>query len=338
MNKVVKWEEIAENYSEALLLGNGASIAIDARFSYPSLHEAAKSFTHITKDVQDVFDIFKTSDFELVLRELWHANMVNTALGVSVKEVEEAYTNIRYSLIKTVRDVHIDHAGVNHLFGNMYKYMQRFRTVISLNYDVLVYWAMLQGNEDLKCNWFKDAFIEDGGTTLSTDIDYLWKPYRAAKGATLIFYPHGNLVIADKIFTGEEKIQAGFFSDLLDEIFDRWMSGNYTPVFVSEGDPTKKRIAIDSSNYLSRVYYEILPKIGETLTIYGWGIGIQDGHILSQVSKNKFKNVAVSVVVDGKLPKEIDDYCNYTTSRLNSVGITNIEFFDAASPGCWIHA
>ena len=80
-HEIQAWEAITERYSSAILLGNGASISINDQFSYGSLKEHAEGLGRITKSVSEVFKFFKTEDFEFILRVLWQAQNVNSALG-----------------------------------------------------------------------------------------------------------------------------------------------------------------------------------------------------------------------------------------------------------------
>jgi len=64
----------------AILLGNGASIAIDDSFAYGSLKEHATDNGLLTDDIQSLFDFFHTDDFELILRIVWQATNVNKSL------------------------------------------------------------------------------------------------------------------------------------------------------------------------------------------------------------------------------------------------------------------
>ena len=129
-----------------------------------------------------------------------------------------------------------------------------FPTVVSLNYDLTLYWAMLLFNA-ANGSWFKDAF-HDG--EFQTDWEYLRRPYGHAAGATLVFYPHGSLSVA-RDYIGEETKIAVAAGDLLATITHRWSSGRYVPVFVSEGTSKQKVAAIRRSQYLTNVYEEVLP-------------------------------------------------------------------------------
>ncbi len=103
-------------------------------------------------------------------------------------------------------------------------------------------------------------------------MEYLRRPYGQAAGATLVFYPHGSLAVARDYLGDETKlaVDAGAAGDLLDTITLRWSSGNYVPVFVSEGTSKQKIAAIRRSHYLTNVYEEVLPSLGESLVMYGW--------------------------------------------------------------------
>ena len=78
---IVEWNEISDRYHRGtLLLGNGSSIAVNDCFRYESLFDEACRLGYINDRVQQVFDEFGVTDFELVLRRLWQAKKVNEAL------------------------------------------------------------------------------------------------------------------------------------------------------------------------------------------------------------------------------------------------------------------
>lgn len=324
------WSDIQEKFSgSALLLGNGASMAIHPGFGYQSLHRAAEEKGHITPGVAEVFRAFATSDFELVLRRLWEATLVNKALGIEPGKVEEAYQEVRSALISTVRDVHILYEDAKKHFVPMYQFMKRFDTVFCLNYDLLVYWAMM-ASKDALGQWLKDCFQKGG--VFRDDWEAMRERYGGAEGSTLVFYPHGSLVTALLDDHTEAKIAAGG-ENLLEQILRRWENGAAVPLFVSEGTAEQKRQSIVRSIYLSRVFREALPNSGDSLVIYGWAISPQDSHILAQLSRSKTapKRVAVSVYDSNQASvQKMED-------ALRAAGINDICFFDSKSPGCWIY-
>ncbi len=323
MVDIVAWNDIKDDYHKgSLLLGNGSSIAVNACFNYPSLYEKAIELNHLTDNVQAVFDKFQVNDFELVLRRLWQAQLVNEALQLPRGKVEIAYEEVRTALIATVRDTHVTYEDAREHLTPIYQFMQEFDYVISLNYDLIVYWAaMLAIREGDRPYSFVDGFIFG-------EFKHDWKELKE-QGNTYLFYPHGNLCLRRDGFSGERKIQAGSNDNLLDAILDKWVNENLVPAFVCEGTEENKRDAISSCNYFERVFYEVLPVIEDRLVIYGWGLGDQDEHIIAQLAKSKIKSVAVAIFGNDLA------LCGKIERKLKDLNLDELVFFDSTSEGCW---
>jgi hypothetical protein len=324
MPEIVQWADLQEEFSEGLLLGNGASVAVHNGFHYASLFDAARVHGHLTEEVTAVFTAFDEDDFELVLRRLWQAKLVNQALAIPAGQVEAAYNQVRTALIATVRDVHVTYDNALPHLRPIFEFMSRFKTVVSLNYDLIVYWAAMY-SRNWKPNWFKDCF--NAGTFVED-----WKRFRTpwgqAAGSTLCFYPHGNLALTRTRGEIESKITAGGAA-LLDSILNEWANGDVVPLFVCEGTSLHKKDSIHSSSYLQRVYREVVPDLGASLVIYGWGIGQQELHLLEQIRRARCQRVAVSVCGDDQA------YAQRVEEQLHAIGIADVRFFDSLSPGCW---
>ncbi len=233
---------------------------------------------------------------------------------------------MREALIKTIGDIHPPYNEIESHLIKIHEYMKQFKNVISLNYDLIFYWAMLKDKETLG-NWFKDCFTGIDGQ-FNDDIYHLYEPLPPATGATLVFYPHGNLALA-RINDEERKIKCspGKITSLLETIIEKWKSDDCTPLFVCEGETKHKDKAIKASPYLNFIYKEILPKLTKSLVIYGWSMDDNDNHILIQL-----KTVTrIAVSVHQKNP----DYIKHADEVLREQGIKDITFFDTASPGCW---
>lgn len=108
---IFQWSELRARFRDGLLLGNGSSMAIHGGFGYDSLFWAAQDNGHITIDVANDFRAFGVTDFELMLRRLWQAKVVNSTLGIQAGQVEMANAQVRDTLIATVRDGHITPAN-----------------------------------------------------------------------------------------------------------------------------------------------------------------------------------------------------------------------------------
>lgn len=330
---IKKWNEIKENFSDGLLLGNGASVAIDGSFSYKSLKKHAVDEGYFTEQVQALFDAFHTEDFELILRIVWHAYHVNDALEIQDDKTQKAYEAVRDTLISSVRSIHCSHATASANFGYIYEFSKSFKTICSLNYDLTLYWLTMYANDIKDGHVFKDCFNKK-----SFDDDWFKfrEPIYNQRACTLFFYPHGNLVFARDKIENEVKLQAED-NDLLESILSKWEKGSYIPLFVSEGTTEQKVKSIQSSYYLNTVYREVLTNIGESLTIYGWGLGEHDLHIINRICLGGTRRFAISVFPDGKE----EAYCNRVTQVIKDAcngDKTEIEFFCTTSEGCWVNA
>ncbi|WP_330961561.1 DUF4917 family protein [Photobacterium sp. 53610] len=326
--EIINWLDISEQFQDTVLLGNGASIAIDNVFDYGSLRQHAIDNGLLIQEVQQLFDYFDTNDFELILRLVWQSNRVNLALNIVDDETRHAYEHVRNCLIQAVRSIHPEYNEVEDQFDNISGFLSPFRTVLSLNYDLSLYWVIMKSNREANGHTFKDCFI-DG------EFDEDWQRFREPFGRieqrnTLIFYPHGSLVLARDVLENEVKLEARGH-DLLRSIQREWESSNFIPLFVSEGTSRQKIKSIQNSHYLNTVYREVLPNSGESLTIYGWGLGEHDIHILNRLSRSNINRVAVSVFGNNQA------YCNRVHQMIMDYlgNHVDVVFFNCLSPGAW---
>ncbi len=327
---VYQWQEISNDYKHALIVGNGASISVSRSFSYGSLLEEARGQGYLGAALNDLFTRFNTEDFELLLRHLWHAQIVNEALEVNVGAVTDAYSIVQTALIQAVQSVHCDHATTEPVLLNIGSFMAQFQTVFSLNYDLITYWALLRYNDTYSEHTFKDCFHNG---YFRTDWPNFREPIRGERSVTLVFYPHGALHLVTDRSGDDLKLSLRSEGTFLDTIFSEWKEKKSPPLIVCDGSSEQKARTIRSSAYLSTVLNEVLPTTGPTVTIYGWGLGDQEDHILRQLGKGGYKKAAVSVHMPGN--EQGQDFVRHAIRKLRSVGITDVKFYDAASAGCW---
>lgn len=282
MSTLTPWNHIKDLYTQILVLGNGASIAVDKVFNYQSLKNVAEKSHLLTQNICKVFDYLKTEDFLLALNMLRHTYRINAALDISGNHSLDTYYEIKDALVRSIRKSHVSYDKITDYLPQMWQFMYRFHTVVSLNYDLLVYWAMLAGNNSLgRC--FKDCFV-DG------DFHYdSWNSYRntinGCDHSTLVFYPHGNLCLANNDANSDMKIIAGSDETLLETVLTTWRSGEAIPLFVSEGTSRQKMEAIGRSPYLNTVYKAILPQLEGNVLIYGWSMSDNDEHLIRGLIK-----------------------------------------------------
>jgi len=333
-NHLHDWQDISDEFKDGcLLLGNGASIAIDERFGYSSLFDEAVRRGHLSEVHRRAFDHRNTWDFEEVLRGFRKAVESCREIGEEEKaaDLEEKHSGVRQALIDTITDIHPSYWDVSTHFQPIASFLRSFRTVLSLNYDLIVYWATLSANGGDSEHEFKDCFISDG--TFSSQ----WKKYRRGKGRiTLLFYPHGNLCLVNDGEV-ETKVKRRRSTELLDMIGNRWRDGA-TPIFVSEGNSSDKQRAIEEHQYTRLIRDEVYSDIKTSLVIYGCSLGENDDHILESLFENRIERVAVSVWA-GQSKEQQVKYCDGARAKLEHYGGNGLDitFFDSESEGCWIH-
>lgn len=334
--KIRKWEDIQDKFSNKLLLGNGASRAVWDKFKYTSLYKEAQKAGRFNSDLMQLFADFKTRDFEYILRLLLQTNKVNGIIEIKEKKSLSLYQDLQEALIDTIRSIHPEAEQVKSLLLPMAKFMKKFGTVLNLNYDLLVYWAMLEANNYFG-QWFKDGFIDEG--RFNNDYEYLREPYDDAGGATLVFYPHGSLILATDSYGSEIKLSKAGDKYLLKTILGIWETQDYIPLFISEGAATKKLRAIRRSNYLKTVYDREVTVKCESLAVYGWNFGDQDEHILRGIIKGGVERIAVSVHMVSNDPQT---YCEYVYNKIRTLENTlrknsesKIYYFDSDSDEAW---
>jgi hypothetical protein len=332
---IYEWLEIERDFKHKLLLGNGASIAICKRFDYGSIYDAARNNGLIDDTNKKLFKDFETTDFEYIMRILSITNRVNKIVNIGEGLTSSYYQKLRETLRDTIHGIHPNHEKVKNILLPFAEFMMKFDTVLSLNYDLLVYWSMLEA-KDKYGNWLKDCFIDS--CRFKNDFSDLYSSY-GAEGATLVFYPHGNLVLATGMSGDEIKlIRPGENTYLLDTIESKWEQGEYIPLIVTEGSSAQKLQAIRRSNYLHTVYDYGLESDSDTLAIYGWSLREEDEHILRALIKGKPKKIAISILIDGK---DMERKCQEIEIKLIQMHsmlkreVCDILFFDARSVGNW---
>src|ERR1044071_4899904 len=72
-------------------------------------------------------------------------------------------------------------------------------------------------------------------------------------------------------------------SRLLDRVIAQWETGQWSPLFVSEGTNEQKLTAIRRSHYLNTVYAEVLPALGQNIVVYGWSMSAHDQHLVDAI-------------------------------------------------------
>ncbi len=313
------WEQIRDNGWQDILLGNGASIAIDSSFKYSSLFRVAKGSSYLEDADVEVFEEFDTEDFEEVLHAFDVSIRVNERLGLDASEHRHHYRVIRRALSQAIEEVHPRFQDLDHnLFVTASRFLSRFRRVFTTNYDLLLYWAVMENTDR-----FRDYFW---GEKLSFDPDNIDVP----RDRTRVVYLHGALFLFTTTEGTVRKIAATQASDLLTRIKRRLGAGK-VPFFVSEGSTTRKRTAVRKNEYLNLGFKELRDS-DENLVIFGHSLSHRDNHVVEAINESNRRNIAYSVRKGRKAEATLETLRLGVRAKFPG---KRVSFFDAESFPIW---
>jgi hypothetical protein len=225
-----------------ILIGNGASRAVSSGFAYQSLFTVAQNPpvpNPLSAQAISIFTAMNTTNFEQVLSALISAGMVNTILGLDTAPVDLTYHNIRQALIEAVHAIHIPWMDVpSETLQKIRAALQEYKFVYSTNYDLLVYWAIMQDSTG-----FVDYFF---GSLFDASNTEIWSATN-----TRVLFLHGALHLSRTI-EGTLKRASGSGGNILNTFGDPIPGDlNAIPLFISEGSSQNKLASIRSNDYLS---------------------------------------------------------------------------------------
>lgn len=317
------------------LLGNGFSRACrDDIFAYQALFEQA-DFGTASPYIREAFNALGTQDFEIVMRALRQASALarvyasdHPALSAQLQTDAD---QLRDLLVSTIARSHPSWPGEieAHRYEACKKFLKRFSRIYTLNYDLLLYWAVMQSE-------LPPPVDSDDGFRSSDDpsVDYVvWEPSES-HGQT-INYVHVALHLFD---TGSELVKFTWSKThvrLLDQIREALSVGKY-PLFVAEGDSQSKLRRIRHHAYLAKAERAML-SIQGTLVVYGMSFGDSDAHILRWLLRGKLKGLLVSLYGDPDSPsnRALRERVAALAAKRHTKHPLSIAFFDAASAAAW---
>lgn len=328
----------AKDGKRHLLLGNGFSRACrNDLFAYDALFAQAKG--KLSPSAKKAFDALKTTDFESVMRALKQAAaLVQVYAPTSpklAKKLAEDADKLRDVLAQAIASSHPDRPNTitDAEFGACRAFLAHFDNFYTLNYDLLLYWALMHDDVDdltIPCN---DGFHEpeDGPE------DYVvWEV--SDVGLQNVFYLHGALHIFDAGAEVQKYTWCNTGIALVDQIREALGQDRY-PIYVAEGSSESKMQRIQHSAFLSRGYRS-LPEVSGSLFIYGHSLAPTDEHVLRLIEKGKVTTAFVSIYGD---PKSKDNQRIIARAGAFREGRENsrrrnkldVQFFDATSAKVW---
>ena len=325
-----------------LLLGNGFSMAYDSKiFSYNALHGFIDDLDN--ELLSKLFDIVNTKNFELVLQQLDNFCEIIDAFGSDPKlkfKLQEASSDLKKSLIEAIEELHPEHvfkiphekSFVCATFLN--QFLSNGGNIFTTNYDVLLYWVLMRHEIKSHVDGFgrdvenTDEFVSDEEVELS---ELRWGRNKEKQN---VHYVHGALPIFD---TGIEIIKEEYDSEnfIMEKIKKRLLNKEY-PVFVTAGNSSQKLEHIMHNRYLSHCY-DRLSNIEGSLTVFGFGFGEYDEHIIDAInnaSKHKkekeFKDKLWSVYIGVNSPRS-----QKHIEKISGKFDCKVNMFDAKTAPVW---
>jgi Domain of unknown function (DUF4917) len=324
-----------ETKKRHVLLGNGFSRAWqDDVFSYSALLEQA-SFEQLSPFARRSFDALSTTDFEDVMKALRSAAALirlydEASLDLPRRLLEDA-AGLKEVMVQAIAGRHPirPHAVIEEEYRHAKTFLANFHDFYTLNYDLLLYWALMQQEIEPQIR-FDDRFRTPDGD----GYDYVtWEVERPDRQN--VFYLHGALHIFDGGYEIQKYTWANTGIPLLEQIRAA-LEKNLYPLFVSEGESKHKLEKIKHSDFLGRSYRSFA-KIGGALFVYGLSMGASDEHVLPLIEKNRCSKLFVSLYGSPDSPsnRQIRERSHAIAAARPSTRILQVKFFDAASAKVW---
>jgi len=321
-----------------LLLGNGFSIACrPALFRYDKLFDRA-DFSSLDS-AREAFDRLSTTNFETVIRALRNFALICELYAPGdVKAKARASKDadaLREALVNAVADSHPDRP--HHVEGDEYLncrgFVRGYKSINTLNYDLLLYGALMQdelGDDEIPCD---DGFRKPADDQKASYVS--WDPDNS-KSQT-VRYLHGALHLYD---TGVEMKKFTWINTMvpLVEQIRAALEQQFYPVFVSEGTSAEKLERIRHNDYLCKMYRSFTELQG-AIVVYGHSLDESDDHIFNdRIGRHgKTSQLFISLYGDPSSPG------NKTIIR-RALAIARlrperrpleVQFYDAASASVW---
>jgi hypothetical protein len=318
-----------------VLLGNGFSRACrDDIFSYDALFEQA-DFDGLSPAARSAFRALSTTDFEAVIRALNQAALLASVYVEGNPELAQRLNadaeGLRELLARTIAATHPGRPAdiAEEQYAACRLFLANFTRVYTVNYDLLLYWALMQKEIEPDIE-FDDGFRqpEDGLADYVT-----WDVQKTDKQN--IFYLHGGLHIFDAGPELQKFTWCNTGIALIDQIRQA-LGTNRFPLFVAEGGYESKLDRIQHSGFLNRAYRSFAAIRG-SLFIFGLSFGETDEHILRLIDRGKSAQIFISLHGDPNSEgnRRIVQRADLMGTRRSGSRPATIEFFAANSARAW---
>ncbi|MDB2210891.1 DUF4917 family protein [Mycobacteroides abscessus] len=316
----------------SVLLGNGFSQAYSAKFAYRRLRDVTEmEELSVAKD--SLFAHVGSDDFETVIDHLQRsARLVDLYSPKSVelrKSLENDARVVKRGLVDALTAVHPSLASEIEVeqYRSARAFLTNFKRIFTVNYDLLLYWAINQKSLEFTVQQ-RDGFNRvDGILTWQLPDD---------SAAMEIFYLHGamHLYIQDRKARKLEYRNG----NLIDQLRLNLQNRKY-PLVVTEGSREDKEARISRSAYL-RYCHRRLRRLTGVLFVHGWALSDNDGHMLEALTMKENRVDSIFVGLHGQDSDARDavimkSHALVRQRNANSERPLNLHFYDSASSRVW---
>jgi phosphoheptose isomerase len=319
VDEIQTYQEVIKHLSKEkrkrhLLLGNGFSMAYDHKiFSYNALSRYIENSSE--ESLKRLFKIVNTKNFEEIMLQLNLFKEFAEVFKVEntiVQSISDTSDKLKNSLIEAIKEMHpehifsIPHEKLKNCSVFLSEYLDNQGCIFSTNYDLLLYWVLLNGNcPNIGDGFGRDVEKDSDEYVPDEDIEYSELRWDRNIEKQTIFYLHGALHLFD---IGSEIVKEEYDGQtLLKKISSRIDRKEY-PVFIMAGNAEDKLRNIRHNRYLTYCY-DALSKIQDcSLITYGFSFSDNDMHIINAINKaakqtidSRLRSIYISVFSDHDL-------------------------------------
>ncbi len=353
MDKLISFADAISDsaqYSKRhLLLGNGFSIGcLPDIFDYYSLYKQA-DFRDVP-EAKSVFRKLESQDFEIVIRTL---ETSATVLSVyAPRRVKTRNKMIKHAeklkeiLVSTIASNHPKNPNTinDQKFHACRRFLSHFLgpdakgCVFTLNYDLLLYWALMHDvsptGEKIILNG-NDGFGNDED---DPNVDYVvWQadePHRAN-----VLFLHGALHLFDSGSELKKYTWVRKGVSLVKQVSSAIREDKF-PLFVAEGTNKQKKSKIRHSGYLYQCYKVFSANVQQPkhcFFIFGHSLAENDDHIFQRLGRGCFRKLYIGIYgnPESNINKKIAKRVGNITSLRREGSPLEISFFDSDSANVW---
>jgi hypothetical protein len=263
----------------SLLLGNGFSQAFSGKFGYQRLRDVAAMDDKLTSTVtQDqLFEHAESDDFETVIQHLEQsAHLIQlydaTDSSLAAALIADAQV-VKDGLVDALTRIHPDSARTvdDAKYIAVRGFLRNFANIFTLNYDLLLYWAV---NQDR----LQPPVVRSDGFRRPEGV-LTWR-YPERDDDQALFFLHGAM----HLYTdgGDIRKLTAADGNIVDQLRSNLDQGRY-PLVVTEGSRGNKEARIAQVPYLA-FGYRRLARLTGALFVHGVAFSRNDQHILDAIS------------------------------------------------------